>query len=83
MKQWTQGWLLYGPKKDCDNHKFVEKVSFQGFDKENVILKNAIKELEIGISGMLSVKPEIAFEEHLTTGLQIVKNVKDGYAENF
>ena len=82
MKQWTQGWLLYGPKKDCDNYKFVEKVSFRGFDEENVILQNAIKELETGISGMLSLKPSISFEESLTDGLQIVKSA-DTPAEGY
>jgi len=82
MKQWTQGWLLYASKKACENHKFVEKVSFQGFDKESVILLNTIKELETGITGMLSVKPEITFEEQLTAGLQIIKSdnvVAEGY----
>ncbi|MBR4082682.1 MAG: alpha-glucuronidase [Lachnospiraceae bacterium] len=74
MKQWTQGWLSYSPKKDCGNNKFLKKISFQGFDKESVILQNAIKELEIGIAGMLSVKTEVTFEEQLETGIQIVKN---------
>ena len=82
MKQWTQGWLLYAPKKACGNHKFVEKVSFRGFDEENVILQNAIKELETGISGMLSLKPSISFEESLTDGLQIVKSA-DTPAEGY
>lgn len=82
MKQWTQGWLLYAHKKACGNHKFVEKVSFQGFDEENVILQNAIKELETGIFGMLSLKPSISFEESLTDGLQIVKSA-DTPAEGY
>lgn len=82
MKQWTQGWLLYAPKKACGNHKFVEKVSFRGFDEENVILQNAIKEIETGISGMLSLKPSISFEESLTDGLQIVKSA-DTPAEGY
>ena len=82
MKQWTQEWLLYAPKKACGNHKFVEKVSFRGFDEENVILQNAIKELETGISGMLSLKPSISFEESLTDGLQIVKSA-DTPAEGY
>ncbi len=82
MKQWTQGWLSYNTKKACENHKYVEKISFQGFDKENVILQNAIKELELGITGMLSVKTEISFEKQLSAGLQIIKNseiVAEGY----
>ena len=60
----------------------MEKVSFRGFDEENVILQNAIKELETGISGMLSLKPSISFEESLTDGLQIVKSA-DTPAEGY
>lgn len=74
MKQWTQGWLSYSTKKACENHKYVEKISFQGFDKENIVLQNAIKELELGITGMLSVKTEISFEKQLSAGLLIIKN---------
>ncbi len=74
MKQWTQGWLSYSRKKACENHKYVEKISFQGFDKENIVLQNAVKELELGITGMLSVKTEISFEKQLSAGLQIIKN---------
>ena len=71
MKKWTQGWLVYGPKMPCGNLEFVKKVSFQGFDKESVILQNAIVELKKGITGMLSVQTEFTFEEQLTTGIQI------------
>ena len=74
MKQWTQGWLSYSTKKACENNKYVEKISFQGFDKENIVLQNAVKELELGITGMLSVKTEISFEKQLSEGLQIIKN---------
>lgn len=74
MKNWTQGWLVYGPKKACSNDELVKKVSVQGFNKESIILQNAIKELDTGISGMLSVKPEVVFAEQLTKGLCITKS---------
>ena len=82
MKQWTQGWLSYSPKNDCGNHRFVEKIYLQGFHKENQIVRNALKELEMGIKEMLSVKAEIVFEEQMASGLQIVKSDKvpaEGY----
>ena len=63
MKNWTQGWLVYGPKKVSGNDKFVEKISVLGFDKESIILQNAINELDNGITGneyivMLAKSPE-------------------------
>lgn len=82
MKNWTQGWLVYGPKKACSNDELAKKVSVQGFDKESIILQNAIKELDMGITGMLSEKPEIVFDEQLTKGLCITKN-KEISAEGY
>ena len=73
MNQWSQGWLVYSPKKDCGNSKFMKQVSIKGFAKEQIIVQNALKELQIGISGMLSVKPEIIFDNQTEAGLQIVK----------
>ena len=79
MNQWSQGWLVYSPKKDCENSKFMKQVSLKGFAKEQIIVQNALKELQIGISGMLSVKPEIILDNLTDAGLQI--NKKDTIPE--
>lgn len=82
MKQWTQGWLSYSPKKDCGNSEFCKRIAFCGFDKESIIIQNAIREFKMGISGMLSLNPEILFEETLTKGVQIIMN-KNILAEGY
>ncbi len=73
-KKWTQLWLSYGQKKDAGNSAYVSKVTVAGFDKELEIVKNAISELQTGVSGMLGVEPSVMYKENAEEGLWIQRN---------
>lgn len=62
MKQWTQAWLNYTPKKDKNNKRYLAYVNVTGFDPKHSIVKNALAELQKGIKGMLNQDAEISFE---------------------
>ncbi len=69
-KKWTQLWLKYESKKDCGNTEYFRNVVLQGFEGENVVVKNALGELQRGLQGMLGV---------LVQGIQREEN---GWAES-
>ncbi len=73
-KEWTQLWLSYQKRKEAGNSLYVSKVAVTGFDKEQAIVKNAWKELQDGISGMLGVMPQIVSTEKLEEGLYIQRD---------
>ena len=55
--KWSQAWLNYSEKKDKSLGKFFENISVVGFDSENKIIKNAIKEIKLGAEGYYKVTP--------------------------
>ena len=73
-KKWTQLWLSYGQKKDAGNSAYVSKVAVAGFDKEHEIVKNAMAELQAGVSGMLNVTPAVMYGETAEEGLLIQRS---------
>ena len=82
MKKWTQAWLTYTAKKNCDNEIYVKVVNVEGFDAKNPIIQNALKEWSRGVMGMLSVEVEVTYGQVKSKGLQIRKN-QDVAAEGY
>ena len=62
-KKWTQLWLAYEPKEDKGNGALVSSVTVKDFDKENAVIISALGELEMGLYGMLGIRPEITADE--------------------
>ncbi|MBP3569774.1 MAG: alpha-glucuronidase [Lachnospiraceae bacterium] len=53
---WTQLWLEYRKVNSKGNEVFVKKIVLDGFDAEQSVIKNALKELKAGVQGMLGVE---------------------------
>ncbi|MBE5874203.1 MAG: alpha-glucuronidase [Lachnospiraceae bacterium] len=73
-KNWTQLWLKYEPKKEQGNASFFTGLVWKGFDLENAIVKNAQKELNNGIQGMLGIALACKEEDKATL---IIKKSED------
>lgn len=70
-KNWTQLWLKYEPKKEQGNGSLFANMVVKGFDLGDVVIQNAIKELENGIKGMLGITVKSGGDEK--AGLVIEK----------
>ena len=63
MQEWTQLWLSYRPVKGYERAGFFAEYTLDGFDPEHPVIRNALRELTLGIGKMLGVQPEGAKEE--------------------
>ena len=82
MQEWTQLWLSYRPVNGYERAGFFEEYTMDGFDPEHPVIRNALRELTLGIGEMLGVQPEKAKEETFTKGLRILQDVsirQEGY----
>lgn len=80
-KIWSQLWLEYKQQKDTGNGAFVKSVSISGFDREHVIIVNAMKELKKGTLEMLGIElAEIKGENEQGMCIQRNDNIQpEGY----
>ena len=93
-KKWTQLWLTYNSCQDVGNGKFMQRVSFSGFDRKHPLIRNAWAELVRGLEGMFGITPIMtgdfpvdgtaAAESALSgTGFQVVRKKEGIKSEGF
>ncbi len=56
-EEWTQLWLRYEHKNECNNACYFENIWLEGFDAQQIIVANIRKELQMGALGMLDIEP--------------------------
>ena len=58
-KTWTQLWLEYRKVNSRGNEVFCKNIILEGFDSEHPMVKNALKELALGVQEMLDVEVSV------------------------
>lgn len=62
-QEWTRLWLKYDKKKACGNERYVTKLALKGFSPADKVIESAIRELKIGVSGMLDIDLTLPTDE--------------------
>lgn len=80
---WTQLWLNYEKRSECGNETYMSYVAIDGFDREHPIVKNAVKELKLGVSKLLDVLPTEVTMNELKEGIQLIRSNETSEKDSF
>lgn len=80
-KNWTKVWLNYGRRAGKGNEQFFAGFSMEGFSVTNIVVKNAMEELKMGLAGMLGI--ELPEEGTTGEGCLLIKSDSSLGAEDY